>query len=68
LTTEVLSELIATLMIVGAALIFPFTLLGDLFGFRSPSISFLVVMTIIVVLYITVGDVAKRTFYERVKF
>jgi Mg2+-importing ATPase len=60
--------LIATLMIVGAALIFPFTLLGDLFGFRSPPISFLVVMTIIVVLYITVGDVAKRTFYKRVKF
>jgi Mg2+-importing ATPase len=60
--------LIATLMIVGAALIFPFTLLGDLFGFRSPPISFLVVMTIIVVLYITVGDVAKRTFYERVRF
>jgi Mg2+-importing ATPase len=32
--------LIATLMIVGAALIFPFTLLGDLFGFRSPPFRF----------------------------
>ena len=60
--------LIATLMIVGAALIFPFTLLGDLFGFRPPLISFLLVMAIIVVLYVIVGDVAKRAFYKRVKF
>ena len=60
--------LIATLMIVGAALIFPFTLLGNLFGFRPPPISFLLVMAIIVVLYVIVGDVAKRAFYKRVKF
>jgi len=60
--------LIATLMIVGAALIFPFTLLGDLFGFKSLPISFLLVMAIIVVLCIIVGDVVKRTFYKRVKF
>jgi Mg2+-importing ATPase len=60
--------LIATLMIAGAALIFPFTLLGVLFGFKSLPIPFLLVMAIIVVLYIILGDVAKRTFYKRVKF
>jgi len=59
--------LIATLTIVGAALIFPFTLLGNLFGFTPPPISFLLVMVIIVGLYIILGEVAKRAFYERVK-
>jgi len=59
--------LIATLTIVGAALIFPFTLLGNLFGFTPPPISFLLVMAIIVLLYIILGEVAKRAFYKRVK-
>jgi Mg2+-importing ATPase len=59
--------LIATLMIVGAALIFPFTLLGNLFGFTPPPISFLLVMAIIVVLYIILGEVVKRAFYKRLK-
>jgi len=58
--------LISALLIVGAALIFPFTPLGDLFGFSPPQISFLLVMAIIVVLYIIVGEVIKRIFYERV--
>lgn len=60
--------LIATLLIVGATLIFPFTLLGDLFEFRPPPISFLLVMAIIVLLYIMAGDEVKRNFYKRVKF
>ena len=60
--------LIATLMIVGVVLIFPFTPLGTLFGFRQPPILFLLAMSIIVVLYIILGDVAKRAFYKRVKF
>ena len=60
--------LIATLVIVGAALVLPFTPIGDLFGFRPPSISFLFVMVIIVVLYIVAGEEVKRVFYRRVKF
>jgi Mg2+-importing ATPase len=59
---------VATLAIVSAALVLPYTLLGDLFGFGPLPISFVVVMAVIVALYIIAGEVAKRIFYRRVKF
>jgi Mg2+-importing ATPase len=58
---------IATLVIVGATLVLPFSLLGGLFGFSPPPISFIMVMAVIVILYISMGEVAKRIFYRRVK-
>jgi Mg2+-importing ATPase len=60
--------LLTTLVIVGATLIFPFTPLGSLFGFAQPPLLVLLLMSIIVALYIIVGDVAKGIFYKRVKF
>jgi Mg2+-importing ATPase len=59
---------IATLAIVGAALILPYTLLGALFGFSPPPILFVLLMLVIVVLYIVSGEVVKRIFYRRIKF
>jgi Mg2+-importing ATPase len=59
---------VATLAIVGAALVLPYTPLGDLFGFSSPPTSFILVMALIVALYIIAGEAAKRIFYRRVKF
>ena len=59
---------IATLVIVSAALILPYTLLGDLFGFGPLPLSFVVVMAVIVALYIVAGEVTKRIFYRRVRF
>jgi P-type Mg2+ transporter len=60
--------MIATASIVGAALILPYTLLGDLFGFSPPPIWFILAMATIVILYIISGEVAKRIFYRRVRF
>ncbi len=60
--------LIATLVIVGATLIFPFTPLGKLFGFTQPQLLVLVLMTIIVTFYIIAGEVVKGIFYKRAKF
>jgi Mg2+-importing ATPase len=60
--------LITTLLIVGATLVLPFTLLGRLFGFASLPISVVFMMVTIVVLYLISGEVAKRMFYKRVKF
>jgi len=60
--------LLTTIVIVGAALIFPFTPLGSLFGFAQPPLLVLLLMSIIVVLYISLGEVAKGIFYKRVKF
>jgi Mg2+-importing ATPase len=60
--------LIATLVTVGATLIFPFTLLGNLFGFTPLPISILLLMATITVLYIIAGEAVKRVFYKRAKF
>ena len=60
--------LIATLLIVGATVILPFTFLGRLFGFGSVPLSLVIVMVAIVVLYLFSGEVIKRVFYKRVKF
>jgi Mg2+-importing ATPase len=60
--------LLTTIAIVGATLIFPFTPLGNLFGFAQPPLLVLLLMAIIVLLYIILGEVAKRIFYKRVKF
>jgi len=60
--------LVTTIVIVAATLIFPFTPLGELFGFTQPSLLVLGLMSIIVVLYIITGEVVKGIFYKRVKF
>jgi Mg2+-importing ATPase len=59
---------LTTLVIVGATFIFPFTPLGSLFGFAQPPFLVLLLMSIIAVLYIILGEVAKGIFYNRVKF
>ncbi len=60
--------LIATLMIVGVTLIFPYTPFGKTFGFSPLPISFLLFMGVIVILYIIAAEIAKRVFYKRVNF
>lgn len=62
------SLLIATLLIVGVTLAFPFTPLTSLFGFRPLPFSFLAMMGLIVALYVTAAETLKRVFYKRVAF
>jgi Mg2+-importing ATPase len=57
--------LMATLLIVGVTLIFPFTPLGKVFQFNPLPISFFLFMGTIVVLYIIAAEIAKRSFYKR---
>jgi Mg2+-importing ATPase len=59
--------LTATMLIVGATILLPFTGLGKLFGFGPLPLSFLAAMAIIVVLYIVAAEAAKRVFYSSVK-
>ncbi|MDA4128988.1 MAG: magnesium-translocating P-type ATPase [Thaumarchaeota archaeon] len=59
---------IATIAVLAATIVLPFTLIGDLFGFGPPPILFIVAMAAIVMLYIISGEVAKRIFYKRAKF
>jgi Mg2+-importing ATPase len=60
--------LIATLLIVAVTVLFPFTPLGQLFGFNPLPVSFLLLLGIIVILYIMGAEMAKKLFYKRVKF
>jgi Mg2+-importing ATPase len=60
--------LIATLLIVVVTVVFPFTPLAELLGFRPLPMTMLLVIGMIVVLYILAAEIAKRFFYKRVKF
>lgn len=60
--------LVATLLIVGVALLFLFSPIREIFGFCQLPLSFFLMMGIIVILYIVAAEMAKRSFYKRVKF
>jgi Mg2+-importing ATPase len=59
--------LIATLLVVVVTLILPFTPLDEIFGFTRLSISFLVLIGIIIMAYIITAEMAKTVFYKKVK-
>src|SRR5512147_1306434 len=60
--------LMATLLIVGVTILFPFTPLAELLGFQPLPVTTLLVIGMIVVLYMIAAEIAKRFFYKRVKF
>ncbi len=60
--------LIATLSIAVITLIFPFTPLGNIFGFSPLSISTYIYLMLIVLLYIIAAEITKTIFYKKVKF
>jgi Mg2+-importing ATPase len=59
--------LAATLVIVAVTLILPFTRLGGIFGFSWLSMSYLMLIGIIILFYIITAEMAKRIFYQKVK-
>ena len=60
--------LIATLSIAVITLVFPFTPLGNIFGFSPLTLSTYLLLLLIVVLYILAAEITKRFFYRKVKF
>lgn len=60
--------LLATLLIVGITLLFPFTPLAAPFGFKPLPVSILLIIGVIIGLYILTAETIKRFFYDRVKF
>jgi Mg2+-importing ATPase len=61
------SLFMATLFVVLVTVIFPFTPLGPVFGFRQLPISFFVLIGGIIMAYIVTAEVAKRVFYRKVR-
>ena len=59
--------LIATLLVVGATLLFPFTPLGRAMGFSPLPLSILLLLGGIVMLYMIGAEMAKAAFYRRVR-
>jgi Mg2+-importing ATPase len=60
--------LIATIAIVIATLIFPFTPVGKIFDFVQLPMSFLMILGIIMALYILTAELAKNIFYKKVNY
>jgi P-type Mg2+ transporter len=60
--------LLATLVIVGLTLILPITPLGQLFELKLLSVPYLAAISLIVLSYVFAAEVAKKIFYNRVKF
>jgi Mg2+-importing ATPase len=60
--------LMATLVVAGLTLVFPYTRLGRVFGFTALPTFFLLAMGLIVVLYLSAAEVVKRSFFKRAKF
>jgi P-type Mg2+ transporter len=60
--------LLATLFIVGASIILPFTPVAQLFGFRGLSISYLTAVGVIVSIYVATAEIVKKVFYKIVTF
>jgi len=59
--------LIATLATVGVTVALPYTPLGPLFGFSRVPLSFLLLITMIIALYIVSAEIVKAAFYRKVK-
>jgi Mg2+-importing ATPase len=57
---------VATIAVVIATLVFPFTPVGEIFGFIPLPASFLAMMGLIVVLYILMAELVKKIFYQKV--
>ena len=58
----------ATLLVVAATLVFPYTPLAVFFNFRPLSPEFLVLIGLILFLYIGSAEVAKKFFYKKVRY
>jgi len=58
---------VATFAVVAVTLALPFTLLGQIFGFRPIPPSFIAMLVVIILVYIISAEVAKRIFYRRVE-
>jgi hypothetical protein len=58
----------ATLLVVAATLIFPFTPLANILGFQRLPASVLLFLGIIIMAYIVAAEWAKRVFYKKMKY
>ncbi|MCD1294819.1 magnesium-translocating P-type ATPase [Methanocella sp. CWC-04] len=59
---------LSTLFVIAATLLFPYTPLAPIFGFKPLPPSFILVLGLIVLAYVIMAEVTKRLFYKMVKY
>jgi Mg2+-importing ATPase len=59
---------IATIAVVIATLILPFTPVGKIFDFVSLPMSFMMILGIIMALYIFTAELTKKIFYKKINY
>jgi Mg2+-importing ATPase len=59
-----MSIMLASLGIVGFSLLLPYTILGPVFGFVRPPVSFLMILAVFAGSYLALAEFAKRWFYR----
>ncbi len=59
---------VATFVIIGSAILIPFTSIGEIFGFVSLSPLYLTIIVAIVTVYVVSVEITKKIFYSRVGF
>jgi P-type Mg2+ transporter len=57
--------LVATLLVVIATVLFPYTPLGRFFNFQPLTVEFLLLIGVVLILYIFTAELAKHRFYRR---
>jgi P-type Mg2+ transporter len=57
--------LVATLLVVAATVLFPYTPLGRFFNFQPLTVEFLLLIGVVLILYIFTAELAKNRFYRR---
>jgi len=58
----------AKILVTVATLLFPYTPLGAMFGFKALLLYFFPLMALIVGMYILPAEAAKKIFYRRITF
>ena len=59
---------LATVLVTVATLLFPYTPLGAMFGFKALPLYFFPLLAVIVGIYIFTAEAAKKIFYRRITF
>ena len=60
--------LVATVLVVAATALFPYTPLGAFFNFQPLTAEFLLVIGLVLLIYIFTAELAKKRFYHRARY
>ncbi|HET7643905.1 MAG TPA: magnesium-translocating P-type ATPase [Nitrososphaeraceae archaeon] len=60
--------IIFTLAIIGVVILLPYTIIGEIFGFVSPQLIYLIIIGFIVLAYVFMAEIVKKRFYSKYQY